>query len=286
MFNENIPNINAYNSRMEKSILDKALFMSHIDADIIVDYGCANGALIKFLKMLFPEKQFIGFDISEEMIALASKNCPNDAFFTTNWHDVILAIAEYKKKKPNSKTCICLSSVIHEVYAYGNDKSIEQFWRNVFDNEFDYIVMRDMYVPEMACSIPYFSEDGTAAWNCVNKIFSTHKAKWLDYAKVYTKGNIDKVSFLAWQKANNDIYFLIHFLLKYFYEENWQRELMENYHDRRVQPKIELMSRVFKYEKIFDIKYTLPYIKMKVKEDFGYDLRVPTHFQYILKRNK
>ena len=39
-----------YNSRMRKSLLDKIFFMDKIDGcDRFLDYGCADGSMIKFL---------------------------------------------------------------------------------------------------------------------------------------------------------------------------------------------------------------------------------------------
>lgn len=77
-----IVDLNRYNLSMSKSLIDKIFFMDKIDdtIKIIVDYGCADGALIRFLAPLFPEMTFIGYDKNEEMISRAAaantyKNC-------------------------------------------------------------------------------------------------------------------------------------------------------------------------------------------------------------------
>ena len=51
-----IVNLNRYNLSMSKSLIDKIFFMDKIDDTIkvIVDYGCADGTLIRFLAPLFP----------------------------------------------------------------------------------------------------------------------------------------------------------------------------------------------------------------------------------------
>ena len=44
-----IADLNKYNTDMEKSMKDKIFFLDHIrvdDVDAIVDFGCANGALL------------------------------------------------------------------------------------------------------------------------------------------------------------------------------------------------------------------------------------------------
>ena len=69
-----IVDLNRYNLSMSKSLIDKIFFMDKIDDTIkvIVDYGCADGALIRFLAPLFPEMTFIGYDKNEEMISRAA----------------------------------------------------------------------------------------------------------------------------------------------------------------------------------------------------------------------
>lgn len=70
-----IADLNRYNLSMSKSLIDKIFFMDKIDDTIkvIVDYGCADGALIRFLAPLFPEMTFIGYDKNEDMISRAAK---------------------------------------------------------------------------------------------------------------------------------------------------------------------------------------------------------------------
>lgn len=261
-FNEHIPNIDAYNSAMTKSIIDKIFFMSHVDAEIFIDFGCANGDLIKLLAMLFPDKQFIGYDISQEMIKIAIKN-NNDiknVSFTTEWHN----IEPFIKDK---KTCLILSSVIHEVYSYGDKDSIKLFWSRVFNTDFDYIVIRDMFYND------YFDECGYICPSYINKIRLNKKyEKHLnDFEEIYGKiSNINKRQY-------------IHYLLKYFYEENWEREVKENYlplSDNDLYKIINYHSD--KYETLYLNYYTLPYLKHKFKKDFDIDFNIETHMQIIL----
>ena len=51
-----ITDLTAYNLSMKKSLIDKMFFMDKIDDNIkvVMDYGCADGALIRFLAPLFP----------------------------------------------------------------------------------------------------------------------------------------------------------------------------------------------------------------------------------------
>lgn len=64
-----IANIEIYNESMTKSLIDKLFFLDKIDnVKCIVDYGCANGALIAFIAPLFPDILFFGYDKNGMMI--------------------------------------------------------------------------------------------------------------------------------------------------------------------------------------------------------------------------
>ena len=75
---------------------------------------------------------------------------------------------------------------------------------------------------------------------------------------------------------------LIHYLLKYRYTENWDRELNENYLPISKEKLLSLIPK--NYEVIFYEHYALPFLKEKVREDFGIILKDKTHIKLILKR--
>ena len=269
MFNEEMPNRNVYLDKMEKTLLDKALFMSHIDADIIVDFGCANGALIKFLSKLFPEKHFIGYDISYRMIEAASLNLRghDNVYLYFMWEDVVRRLKNLKKFEEKHKTCLVCSSVIHEVYSYSTKDEIREFWKIFWGSDFDYIAIRDMYR----------NFDGMISNNYQLK--RTAIRKWSDYTEQCR-------DFEKWWGELETVNDFNHFFLKYFYKENWERELKENYlpQDYSTELLLTMKNEAMGYKSIFSITYVLPYIKERVKEDFGLDLIYPTHFQKILKK--
>ena len=45
-----IRDYNAYNGRMELSMMDKLFFVDKVDTDLIVDFGCANAVLLKAIR--------------------------------------------------------------------------------------------------------------------------------------------------------------------------------------------------------------------------------------------
>ena len=80
---ENIQHLDTYVKRMEKSCLDKLFFLDKIYDPIhtILDFGCANGALIQAMRMFSPDWNYIGHDISDEMLALARELLPDCRFY-------------------------------------------------------------------------------------------------------------------------------------------------------------------------------------------------------------
>lgn len=255
---ENIRNYSVYNEGMKKSLLDKIFFMDKIDANLIVDYGCADGTLIHFLHSLFPEYSYIGYDIDEKMLDEArSKFNKNDkVYFTSNWNEV------EGLAKENENTAIVLSSVIHEVYAYGTRTDVENMWKSIFSEWFKYVVIRDM--------VPSFSIDKKGDINDFSNIIKK-ATSWQvkDFEQVW--GSLE-------QNKN-----LVHFLLKYDYIDNWEREVKENYLPITREELLKTIPDEYNIE--FHEHFILPYIKNKVKRDFNIELKDNTHIKLVLKRN-
>jgi hypothetical protein len=260
MVKENgIVNYEAYNEGMKKSLLDKIFFMDKIEARVIIDYGCADGTLIHFLSGLFPEFKYIGFDIDDEMLDLARSTCGTDSskfLFTSDWDEV-------KEHASEETSAVILSSVIHEVYAYGTRKDVDNVWDRVFGGDFDYIVIRDM--------IPSISMDKKSDINDIRNILRYgNSGQVKDFEQVW--GSIE-------QNKN-----LIHFLLKYRYTDNWDREVRENYFPLTRE---ELLSSIpDEYEIDFHEHFVLPFLRNTVKKDFRIDIKDNTHLKLILTKNR
>ena len=254
-------NLASYNSGMKKSMMDKMFFMDKVDAHVFVDYGCANGMLIQFLYNLFPEFEYYGFDISEKMIEEAKVNNPNlEGNFFTDWKKL-------QNKLINShggqKTAVILSSVIHEVYSYGTIDDVEYFWNRVFGDGFDYIVLREM--------MPSITMNKVADINDISKIYRKADRKLL-YDFQQTWGSVE----------NNKN--LIHYILKYQYGDNWDREVKENYLPINREQLLSMIPD--NYDVVFHEHYILPYLLNQVLKDFGVEIKDNTHLKLILKRNK
>jgi len=251
---DKLNDLEVYVQRMQKSFMDKMFFIDKIfePVDTILDFGCANGVLIRAMKYLFPEHTYIGYDISDEMIKKARELLPECGFYT-KWDDM--------KTDPKS-TLINISSTLHEVYSYGTEASVAEFWERVLHSGFKYIAIRDMMVSE---KMEPLSDNGD-----VNLARQLYPEKLSEYESIW--GSIE------------DRHNLIHYLLKYSYTENWDREVRENYLPITVE---ELMSRIPEdYEVIYSEHYVLPYTKQQVKRDSGIDLKDATHYKILLKKKE
>lgn len=243
-------NIYTYNQEMRKSLIDKIYFIDKIQTKFFVDYGCADGTMLKFLADMFPESTFIGYDINPEMIKLAEENNPHkNLTFTTDINKVIIL---------NDVTLI-LSSVLHEIYHA--HKQEELWYRDIKTINPKYIVIRDMAVSRT----------------------TRRPSDSISVAKVWMNHNTDQLK--QWEEqwgSLSENWSLVHFLLKYRFQDNWDTELLENYLSYNVE---KLLSDIpNNYEPIFIEHYTLPFVRNEVKKTFGIDLQDKTHIKLILMR--
>lgn len=254
-FDPNIQDPAHYKEEMKKSLIDKIFFVDKINVSMIVDFGCANGIMLDFLQGVFPEYEYIGYDISNDMIE-AAKNINDIVTFTTDWSEV-----ESRVKNTGGKKALVLSSVIHEVYSYMSVSDIEEFWQRIWNSGFDYIVIRDMMV-ERATS---------------------RASDPLMVARI--KQIYDKRKLMQWETqwgGLHEQWSLVHFLLTYRYEVNWEREHKENYLPLNLEDLLSLIPS--EYFPIYMDHYCLPFIKNKIREDFGIDLQDRTHIKLIVEK--
>lgn len=266
-----INNIEIYNSRMDASIEDKLWFNDKVDADIYIDFGCANGNLLKHLAYIHNKqnktpKQYIGYDINEEMIKKAEQNCHryNGINFTNN----INKIKDYCHLIKNKKICLILSSVMHEIYSYSTEEEIFQFWSDIkYTICPDYIVIRDM------CH---------GVNTMIKQCYELYLNNYVDdmIHKVKAKANNEQISDFEynWGKICS-IKNLTHFLLKYRYVENWDREVKENYLPIPTFTIKSILSTL--YHVTHEEYYCLPYLKNQFKKDFDIDFIGYTHYKMM-----
>ncbi|MEL6312160.1 MAG: methyltransferase, partial [Pseudomonadota bacterium] len=226
-----IRSLDGYTARMKKTLLDKAFFIDKIDAETVVDYGCADGELIAFLQALFPEKTYVGFDPDVAMLERARTRVPG-AQFAATWDDVP---GDDAPDGDCADQALVLSSVVHEVYAYSTAEEVRTFWDRVFDSGFAFIALRDM--------VPSTAVDRRADLN--------------DVARIYRHADMNRLKRFesVWGTIENNKA-LLHWLLKYRYTDNWEREVEENYLPLYRENLLAMIPDT--YEIIYAEHFTLP----------------------------
>lgn len=261
-----IVNLDGYNRSMSLSLADKLFFMSCLDSSVklIFDYGCADGALIHFLAEKYPDIHFWGYDKNKEMIMKARQGIKsNNEHFTFDQKDYDQWCDSHPEITWRTNLALNMSSVIHEIYSYSrNVIPIYEFWEDVTSGSYKYVCIRDM---------------------CIDP--SAHRPAWKeDVLKIRRNFPTDKLQqFESISGSIDNQYSLIHFLLKYRYIDNWEREVHENYSPLTPE-QITSHFDPKKYELIYYEHYTLPYLVTRVKNDFDITLTDPTHIKLIYRR--
>ena len=128
---------------MQKGLLDKIWFLNLLPPHIktIVDFGCADGSLIKFIETLFPNRfHFIGIDNDEEMRKRAKKNLAN----LNERFEILPSITKMSLEK-SLNSVLVLNSIIHEIMTYCSYQEQMEIYRAINFLRFDYIAIRDMH---------------------------------------------------------------------------------------------------------------------------------------------
>ena len=111
-----INNYDVYNKRMDKSFQDKLFFLDKIkdNVEAIVDFGCADGALIRHLSEL-TNIELVGYDSDYNMIDIAkSKTNKDNCLFKEDFGEII------EEEIIPQESLLNISSIIYEVYSLKN----------------------------------------------------------------------------------------------------------------------------------------------------------------------
>lgn len=269
--NSDIKNLEIYLSRMEKGMDDKLFFLPYLNdiksPILFVDFGCGNGTLLKTLLTLYPDMQAVGIENSIHMAALTQKNLHEylDRFQFYN------SLEQFKGNLIgylNKYTIVLnLSSVMHEIHYYLSNEEIDEFYRDLKEIPFDYIFIRDMYCPNTTRLHTKFT-DYNKLLTYIEDNINTHK-----YFETQLKQFQQQFGDIVIQKN------FLHFLMKYKYLENWDRECNENYF---AEIRFDEIER--DYEVLYKKMYQLPYLTQLWKDDFDIEIEENTHIKCVYKR--
>ena len=250
-----------YTGEMFKSAYDKLWFVDKIfePIDYIVDFGCADGAVTRIIKLFYPDSVVIGYDLPN-VIARNNERTDETVIYTAD-------LDEIKEKIKDKKSILVLNSVVHEIYNY--EKNPTEFLKKLFDLGFTFIWIRDLCITENDIVLdPYFK-------STLDRIKTEYKDQVEDFEKIY--GPVE------YQKN------FIHFLLKYKYITNWDREVRENYtlFGEKLTEVQKLLDN--NYNTIIEETYVLPYHQYTFFMEFGIDLEeglCNTHFRGLYRREE
>lgn len=246
-----IHNQNLYLQRLTGALKEKLEVSKYIPlkAKNVLDVGCADGSVTIELAKMFPKMNFFGIDLKDSFIKRAIFQAKKQRIKNISFEKIYLRDLLARAKRYDA---VIFISILHEFYSYG--EGISSVLKGLADahellKTNGEIVIRDMIFYE------YMKNTKFRVESIFNKILTKKdKQKYIkDFEKHF--GPLET------------LYNLNHFLLKYFYKENWERECQENY----VPVTFEQYEELFKLLNMdlqFKDSYLVPFLKNKWKDDF------------------
>lgn len=245
---ESIDNPNIYLERMAKPIQEKLKVARYIPvkSQNVLDVGCADGVVTSSLAKIFPQAKVLGIDLNEGFVSIAKER----------WQDLLNLEFErvYLRDllaRPMRYDVVVFCSVLHEFFTYGEGiSSVVKALADAHEllRPGGRVIIRDMILFE------YFQSSNLNTQSIIDKIYTHASVQHLqDFEDQFGKlSSINSVN---------------HYLLKYLYVENWEREGRENY----------VPVTFEQYEEIFKLlgmrlgylqSYLIPYLKDRWQQDF------------------
>ncbi len=289
-----IANNDIYLANMAKSFKDKAWFLKYLPKDVtmIVDFGGGAGEFVEYCnKQLKGTVKYVVIDNNRTFLSQAE----------SKGFECFESLQELREEKGDElkNALLVLSSVIHEVYSYKDDfyDDVGVFWSDIKKCNFKCIAIRDM-----SMSVNVFKDLPVDAilWVYQN-IFKSNdiEYKGKPFSEITTSfeevwGDLCDVEL---KKVN--VKQLIHFLIKYRYQENWQREVHEDYlpvtQDKLEKWLTSFMSYSFKHKESSHLEFYdkcwAKDFKLNRPDNNGYRhkfqqwlMSIPTHIKWLLEK--
>lgn len=280
-----------YLKKMAANITDKIDFLEgYINkCDVFIDMGCADGVMIVELKKRYPDIIYIGYDIDRGAIARA-KNAAigqDKIYFIDNPKDLLMTINQIRSSSPECKTMINMSSFLHEVFSYCDERQQAEFMDLIDTIKPNFMAIRDFHLEE-------HEKIETPSSAVVSKVESTFEAIPTVYEEMTKRG---RTILSSWQHKYGSMAekkeSLVHLLLtsRYLQHEKdiTEREFNENYMSVS-EPKLKVFEDMG-YAVKFKTRYNTPDFEKAVKESCRITseefLELPkTKVKMVLKRKK
>jgi SAM-dependent methyltransferase len=200
-----------YAAGMEASAADKAKLLRFVRPGVIADLGCGSGTVMELLRRKFRKSQFVGVDLSPEMVERCTKRFPGAEI---RRHDITLPLFDEA-----SIDTIVLCSIMHEVFSYkGYDYgAVRQTLRHCADAVCPggRVILRDGIKPARQDAV-YLTFLNAAA-----------RGKFVKFAQEFGSSEI------VWKPVDDRIQVArrdaMEFLTKYIYDVNWKYEVKEQF---------------------------------------------------------
>lgn len=241
-----------YLERMARPLQEKLRIARYIPAHAknVLDVGCADGTITLSLAKLFPKIHFLGIDLEEDFIQEAQDKAEKAKVENIEFEKIYLRDLLARSGRFDAVSFV---SVLHEFYSYGEGtSSVLKALADAHEllRKGGEIVIRDMILDEYTKRTTFQVE------GIVKKISAKKGMK--KYIKDFENrfGRLENINTLN------------HFLLKYMYKENWDREVREHY----------VPLTFTQYEQLFALlgmdlqlkdSYLIDYLRNKWKKDFG-----------------
>ena len=246
----NLKDPKGYLERMSHSLREKLKVAEYIpqSARDILDVGCADGTVTHALAPLFPKAVLTGIDLNPDFIEAAkaaSVDVSGPRFETVYLREMLA--------RPERFDALMFTSVLHEFYSYGEGmSSVVKALADAYELLVPggRIIVRDMMLSGRS------REKSPVADSIAAKIRTVPAMLPLiaDFERFH--GPLDS------------LYTVNHFLLKYFYTDNWERECEEHYVPVTNEEYTQLFA-LLGAEVVHNETYCIPYLRDKWGRDFG-----------------
>lgn len=242
-----------YLQRMRDGLHDKLRVERYLppEAHDVLDVGCADGTLTLAIAAHHPSITFLGVDLDAGFVSLAREQQQATGLRNARFQQVYL---RELLARPQRFDAILFASVLHEFFTYGEGiSSVVKALADAHEllRPGGMIVVRDMILGSYArtatlrvAGMRARVQDGSYA-----RTLAEFEQQW---------GQITTLSQLN------------HFALKYRYQENWARELPENYIGVSAEQYLQMFALLGLQVESHDV-YLLPYLREHWAAELGFD---------------
>ena len=249
-----------YLDRMKGSMREKLFFLNELDLTnkVIIDFGCADGTMIKHLMELYPLNCYIGVECNLAFKpALQELALQHYGFSAITSLDRLKRELEHGLYQDKELVFIC-SSVLHEL-TWSKQREVINFAMRYCD----YLIVRDMYYDR-------FPDNQLTLFGELRALEQ--------FIMLSPRPDLLQDYFVEADKNSKSLDEAIkEYLLKYTYVDNWETEVQEDY--LHVDWNYIFANEHIIYQRI----YTNEFIKQRVYDDFNITITWPTHCQLIMQ---